>query len=231
MKTGMKPAGGNAREKAYQIIREKIINVELKPGELLNDKALAEQLEMSRTPVHEALIILSISDMVVLKPQTGTYVAPIDVRHMEVEQFIRFALEKEVISRTCSSGLTAEDKWRYEENLRAYQHYAASDMPDRAPKLLKLDNEFHKCAFMATGLERSFELQFSRLQHIERMRMLSLKITEQSTNIDDHREIYEAILNRDRERAVKRLETHLYRYRDNLRLVQDRYPEFFSLNV
>ena len=53
------PVGINAREKAYWIIRDKIIYMGLKPGEPVSDKILAEQLQMSRTPVREALILLS----------------------------------------------------------------------------------------------------------------------------------------------------------------------------
>ena len=60
-------SGRNARETAYRIIRDKIIGCELKPGEAISDKQLAEELQMSRTPVREALIILSTSNMVVLK--------------------------------------------------------------------------------------------------------------------------------------------------------------------
>ena len=94
-------AGRNARETAYQIIRDKIIGCELKPGEAISDNQLAEELQMSRTPVREALIILSTSNMVVMKPQTGTFVSPIDVHRMETEQFARYALEKEIITRAC----------------------------------------------------------------------------------------------------------------------------------
>lgn len=223
--------GRNARETAYGIIRDKIIGLELKPGEILNDKVLAEELEMSRTPVHEALIILSTSDMVVLKPQTGTFVAPIDVEKMEIEQFIRFALEKEVIALACQQEMTDEIRWRYEENLRSYRQYDQSPLADREHQMLKLDNEFHRIAFLATGNDRSYEVMFSKIQHIERMRMLSLKIMQQNVNIDDHREIYEAIREKNCERALQRLELHLNRYRENLKTVQARYPEFFTLST
>ena len=47
--------GRNARETAYRVIRDKIIGCELKPGEAISDKQLAEELQMSRTPVREAV--------------------------------------------------------------------------------------------------------------------------------------------------------------------------------
>ena len=45
--------------------------------------------------------------MVVIKPQSGTHVAPIDLKLMEMEQFARFTLEKEILNRI-RGRLTAE---------------------------------------------------------------------------------------------------------------------------
>ncbi len=84
----------SAREQAYQTIRSRIITMELKPGDPLNDHELAEQMGISRTPMREALIMLNIAHMVTIKPQSGTYVAPINLKLMEMEQFARFTLEK-----------------------------------------------------------------------------------------------------------------------------------------
>ena len=50
--------------------------MELKPGDELNDHALAQEMGISRTPMREALIMLNIAHMVTIKPQSGTYVAP-----------------------------------------------------------------------------------------------------------------------------------------------------------
>ena len=75
----------SAREQAYQTIRSRIITMELKPGDPLNDRELAEQMGISRTPMREALIMLNIAHMVDIKPQSGTHVAPIDLKRMELE--------------------------------------------------------------------------------------------------------------------------------------------------
>ena len=92
----------SAREQAYQTIRSRIITMELKPGDPLNDRELAEQMGISRTPMREALIMLNIAHMVDIKPQSGTHVAPIDLKRMELEQFARFTLEKEILNRVLS---------------------------------------------------------------------------------------------------------------------------------
>ena len=89
----------SARETAYQTIRSRIITMELKPGDPLNDRELAEELGISRTPMREALLMLSLARMVDIKPQSGTHVAPINLKLMEMEQFSRYTLEKEILNR------------------------------------------------------------------------------------------------------------------------------------
>ena len=221
-------AGSNARETAYQIIRDKIIRLEFRPGEPLSDKLLAEELDMSRTPVREALILLAAHNMVILRPQIGTFVAPVDTERMEMEQFARFALEKEVMTQACPR-LTEEHHWLYSENLRVYRHYAGMEIADRAGLLLSLDNDFHRIAFTAVGKERNFELMLQTLHHVERMRMLSLAGLNVREIGEDHAAIHSALQAGDLPAALEALEVHLNRYKANLPSLQEKFPAYFSL--
>lgn len=45
----------NLKEKAYEIIRNRIIICEYQPGSIVDEKAISTELQMSRTPVREAL--------------------------------------------------------------------------------------------------------------------------------------------------------------------------------
>ena len=106
----------SARETAYQTIRNRIITMELKPGDPLNDRELAEELGISRTPMREALLMLSLARMVDIKPQSGTHVAPINLKLMEMEQFSRYTLEKEILNRL-RGGLTETQIADYRKNI------------------------------------------------------------------------------------------------------------------
>ena len=110
----------SAREQAYQTIRSRIITMELKPGDPLNDRELAEQMGISRTPMREALIMLNIAHMVDIKPQSGTHVAPIDLKRMELEQFARFTLEKEILNRV-RGRLTDQQEQEYRQIIENYR--------------------------------------------------------------------------------------------------------------
>ena len=147
----------SARETAYQTIRSRIITMELKPGDPLNDRELAEELGISRTPMREALILLNNAHMVAIKPQSGTHVAPIDLHLMELEQFSRYTLEKEILTRMCGR-LTPEQEAGYRQLIEAYRVLEASpEEPDREMRLLELDNAFHRRAFELCGMEHHFD--------------------------------------------------------------------------
>jgi DNA-binding GntR family transcriptional regulator len=64
----------------FEELKRRIIEVEYKPGELLNERALIEEFKVSRTPIREALLKLSHLDLVKIVPRAGTYVAEIDIK-------------------------------------------------------------------------------------------------------------------------------------------------------
>ena len=114
----------SARETAYQTIRSRIITMELKPGDPLNDRELAEELGISRTPMREALLMLNLARMVDIKPQSGTHVAPINLKLMEMEQFARYTLEKEILNRL-RGHVTPRQEKEYRSNIETYRELEA----------------------------------------------------------------------------------------------------------
>ena len=64
---------------AYRLIRRNIMNLYLKPGAVLNEAELSDQLGMSRTPIREALILLKNEGLVDIMPQRGSRVSHISL--------------------------------------------------------------------------------------------------------------------------------------------------------
>lgn len=217
----------SARETAYEIIRERIIHLDLKPGQALNDKELAEELGMSRTPVREAVLMLGSVRLVSIRPQSGTFVTPIDMGLVDMEQFMRSALEKEV-ARIAASFITDKGAMLYKENLALYEFYEKSDAEGRAEKFLKLDNDFHRIAFKICGRENVYDHMQASMQHIERLRVLSLKWIKDDYIYADHSAIAEAILDGNCERAAAKIEEHMTRYVGNVAQIRAAEPQYFT---
>lgn len=218
----------SAREQAYQTIRSRIITMELKPGDPLNDRELAEQMGISRTPMREALIMLNIAHMVDIKPQSGTHVAPIDLKRMELEQFARFTLEKEILNRV-RGRLTDQQEQEYRQVIENYRLLEADlTQPNRETRLLELDNQFHRKAFEITGMEAHFDHMLSELQHVERIRKFSLQTNENKAVCAAHTRILDAMVQNDTQELSRALESHLSRYKQTVEEVQRLHPDYFT---
>ena len=202
----------SAREQAYQTIRSRIITMELKPGDPLNDRELAEQMGISRTPMREALIMLNIAHMVDIKPQSGTHVAPIDLKRMELEQFARFTLEKEILNRV-RGRLTEQQEQEYRQVIENYR---------------LLDNQFHRKAFEITGMEAHFDHMLGELQHVERIRKFSLQTNENKSVCAAHTRILEMVLHGTADELGEALESHLNRYKLSVEQARSVHPEYFT---
>ena len=217
----------SARETAYQTIRSRIITMELKPGDPLNDRELAEELGISRTPMREALLMLNLARMVDIKPQSGTHVAPINLKLMEMEQFARYTLEKEILNRL-RGHVTPRQEEEYRSNIETYRVLEADmSQPDRTARMLELDNAFHRKSFELCGMEAHYDHMLASLQHVERIRKFSLLTEDNKSVCSSHTAILEALLHGSADDVSEALESHLSRYKQSVAQARSVHPEYF----
>jgi DNA-binding GntR family transcriptional regulator len=89
-------AGGgelSLAEQAYQHLRDRLIMLEIRPGEAINDGKLAAELGIGRTPVREALKRLESDHLVVSYPRRGTFATVVDITALADVSEIRESLE------------------------------------------------------------------------------------------------------------------------------------------
>jgi len=70
-------------EKAYHLIKEKIITLELAPSSVIDEHTLMEDLGLGRTPIREALRRLAAENLVNVIPRRGTFVADIRITDLQ----------------------------------------------------------------------------------------------------------------------------------------------------
>ena len=171
--------------------------------------------------------MLNIAHMVDIKPQSGTHVAPIDLKRMELEQFARFTLEKEILNRV-RGHLTDQQEQEYRQVIESYRLLEADlTQPNRETRLLELDNQFHRKAFEIAGMEAHFDHMLGELQHVERIRKFSLQTNENKSVCDAHTRILEAVLHGSEEDVGRALSDHLNRYKLSVEQAQTNHPDYF----
>ena len=173
----------NSKEYAYRVLKDNIMTLNLKPGELLSESELSEKLGISRTPIREVLIRLKNEHLIEVKPQTGTYISLIDVNMVNQGLFMRYTLETEVVKEACN-GVSDEIIIELEKNLFAQKLIA--DKYDSAIEFHKLDQEFHQLLFKATNKSEIWNCILNMSTHYNRMRLLIELKNQKKKNIKDH---------------------------------------------
>lgn len=217
----------NARNYVVRILLYNISNLILEPGQKLSENEIAETLNISRTPIREALIELSKIDLVEIYPQRGSYVSKINYNIIEESRFLRLVIEKEILNLMCQG---VEQKYidALKENLEKEKKCA--DTNDIAQNLY-LDNEFHKIMYESVGKMWTYGIISTQMVHFDRLRALSLhsihSIKSERT-IQDHENILYAIQQKDAELCEMTLTKHLTRHQHEIQELSERYPHFFK---
>lgn len=191
-------------DQVYDELRRMIVQFELKPGEILSEKATAELFRVSRTPVREALMRLSEHGLVTVAPQFGTFVAAIDPDEVRQAQFMREHLEVAVAVRL--SGIRSLDLTQARNLVN--QQRAVLPAGNFAA-FTQLDDAMHAWMFKAAGMDRLWSAIHAKKAHLDRIRFLHVPqpgktelVTEQHTGILD------AIEAGDRRLTEKRVREH-----------------------
>jgi len=178
------------RYKAKEIIKNKIISFELKPGEALRESVLAKELCMGRTPVREALLMLEQNRLVECKPNVGYTVKKLTRQEAEDYYALREALEEfaaPLIIERITPAQIAELK-----EIQSKAEQCASEHEIRG--VASCNTELHQLLYKATGSGALVGL-ISHL--IDKIRwLLAMAIASQlgpAEALEDHRRMIKAI--------------------------------------
>ncbi|NUP74636.1 MAG: GntR family transcriptional regulator [Sinomonas sp.] len=210
------------RELAYEHIRELIVSGDEPPGALLSENDLALRLDLSRTPVREALLLLAQEGLVDVRPQRGSYVSLIDPGMVRQAQFIREAIE-------VTSLEACVERWTPESAAFVDELLDAQDACTTREEFYPLDERFHRALLGIAGHASAWTAVQSAKGHLDRARYLGLSgyrpIAEYAA---DHRRVREAVAAGDLAQAQKELRAHLRFVLDDLEQIQASRPELFS---
>lgn len=216
---------GNLVQQVHQFLLEGIISVTLKPGQVLREREISEELMVSRTPIREALLKLADDGLVDIFPQTGTYVSRISVEEVHESQFIREALETAMVRYATENG-TKEWFSRLEGLLEQYRQAIAWNDLD---ELFGLDELFHRTIADYRFTRRLWSFTNKAKAHMDRVRRLSLPIPERRQEIlQEHERVLKAMVQGDVAEAVASMCEHLSTVFSDLERVRKEYPDYFT---
>jgi DNA-binding GntR family transcriptional regulator len=199
-------------QEAYQNIKQMIFRKNLGPGQKLVYRDLCEMLNMSRTPIINALYRLEQEGFLVLQPFRGFYIRPVNPQEAWDLYGVREALEVYAIEEAVRKA-TDEDVETLAEKVLSHQEY----MPDYYDqKKFLLDVDFHIQIAQISQNRVLVEQLKKNLEHIQlRCSFANMIPTRMTLAAREHHGILEAFKARDSKRCIEAVQIHLAKAKDH----------------
>ena len=134
------------RDRIHRILRERIIENDLIPGDRVSETDIAVAYGVSRQPIREAFIKLSDQGLLVVRPQRGTFISKINYVSVLDARFLREAIEADIVQILAADPDIALIK-ELESQVSVQNKCSESD-----PKaFIHLDELFHQTLAEAAG--------------------------------------------------------------------------------
>lgn len=197
---------GSLGNKIFTVLRDKILNEEYVAGQKLNEVALAKELNISRTPIREALKQLELEGLVKSIPNKGVYVLGFSPRDIDDMLEIRYALEGLAIQLAIER-INDIQLERIKEVYDLMEFYAQKGDQD---KFNDLNIAFHEAIYKCTQSQYFEQLLKDINYYISVTSRHSIRQPQRlDTAAIEHKEIYEAILERNKEKAKEKIQNHI----------------------
>lgn len=205
---------------AYENLRSRILQAELRPGSFLSAQALAKDIGVSRTSVREALRELEIEGLVTIVPKAGAVVTILNAGQLRELQDYRMALEiyavEEVAERWGAADLR-EMASVLETEHREIEAFAADPgNPVLSRIVAENDRRFHRTLIDASGnhlfrerLDRTLILQDTHGSGQGLRQHPAESVREARAAWREHEDIVEKVKSRDSEGARQAMKLHL----------------------
>ena len=216
---------GSLAQKVYAALREAILSLSFRPGDILRKPEICELLGVSRSPVSEAVARLAAEHLVQVVPQAGTYVARLSLSEIREGAFLREALELAAVDRVAQA-VTEDQLVLLRRNLRL-QEVLLHDHDFSG--FYQTDALMHELILSFTGFRRVARLADTSWVHVNRARQLILPQPGRvEATLAEHHQIIAAIEARDPEAARVATRAHLGKLMGFLEPLAQNRPDLFE---
>lgn len=193
---------------AYNELRESIISNSIQPGDVLSEQQIAQQLNISRTPVREALAILESEGLIEIRRGIGAFVKPLSYKDISNIFEVRRPLEALAV-KSAIYHITSEDiqdmRDRFNDLLARYERNERVEVREFS----ELDFAFHDLI-----IERCENPYVRRFMHtinsnVRRLQVMFRTIHDPKDAIRQHLQLLQLIENRDLEALEAELDNQL----------------------
>jgi DNA-binding GntR family transcriptional regulator len=217
--------GRSVPPQVYEVLREKILTVQLKPGESINERWLADWLGVSRTPIREAINRLSANGLIAIVPNVGTSVSLINVARVQEFNLIRTSLESMIVRLAAEK---FDDVCAIALRDLIDRQIATLSEPDLVENIA-VDSQFHRAIAEISGLTETWSILQHVMDEILRVRHLSVRLPRPLREpIDEHVAILNALKTKDPDLCERAMKNHLDSSYTHIVRALEQHPEYLE---
>jgi len=200
MKIGIE---ANLVDQIYNMLKERIINLELKLGQRVNIKKLAGEFGVSQTPIREALNRLTKDGLVTVIPRRGYYVVKLSAEEMEEiydlrKMFESYALESGIENIDPNKLRILKQKT---ENLQN-----ETNKRKKRTRFDKTDRDLHLLIVQSSPNKRLHEMYFKLYDFVKISQRMN---PEFEKALEEHIALLDSLLEKNIEKAQHLLKIHI----------------------
>jgi GntR family transcriptional regulator, rspAB operon transcriptional repressor len=216
---------GSLGQRVYQTLREAILSLAYRPGEILRKPDICEALGVSRSPVADAVARLQAEGLVDVVPQAGTFVARFSMQEIREGAFLREAIEVAAIERVAKR-ITDDQLQLLRRNLTVQ---AALVADGDIPGFYAMDAAMHELLLSFTGFPKLSQVAETAWLHVNRARQLILPVPGRvQATLAEHQTILAALEARDPATARAAVQAHLRQLITYLEPLERDRPDLFN---
>jgi DNA-binding GntR family transcriptional regulator len=201
-----KTESNSLTDRVHSHLRTAIITGEIKGGSRLVESTLAADMEVSRTPVREALHRLALEGLLYSIPRVGYIVEEMSDHDIQDLFTIRMTIEQ-IAAKLALENITDDELQRLEQNLKKTDEALQTALTG---KMTDLDIEFHGVIYKATRSKALYRICQTLSDHTLKYRMALIHIPEMAGKTrDGHYQIYKAIRSGDCAEVDEAIRAHL----------------------
>ncbi len=202
-------------QQAYEVIKYKIVTLDLAPGSVLDEAELQEELKLGRTPIREALKRLALENLVSIVPRRGMFVTDIGIN--DLQRLLEVRLELETLAARLAAQRGTPQHWQEMEILITNE--PSLDINDNE-NFISMDDSFHEIIYAAADNRFLREALTVLLSLNERLWYFFLpEVGRLQLAEDDHKLIMESLKSGDGPQAAARMAKHIQRLQERLQSI------------
>ena len=215
-------------EMVGETLKQEILDLRLKPGQMISENDVCDRFGVSRTPVREALRLLQEQGFVETVPYRGTYVTLLSLDNIKQMIYMRVAVETMVLRDfiAVQSPMVMEDI----RHQIAKQQALIQEKDFEPEQFYRMDAKMHSIWFTAVRRQKLREMLQAQQLHYTRFRMLDfITETDFTRIIGEHKELFGLIEARDERGVEASLKEHLYYSMKRMRKsIEVDYKDYFE---